>query len=179
MKRTKIFELIIAIAALTWGLSTTAEAKRQRGQEFIPPTHSERMRQLFMSVDPKDENGARTTFQAVNLEIVRLRSSIGQMKAVVLHDSTEENLERLDAYEKSAEALAKVRMHLTYVVTNITLYVAESARAEARGSEDRGKCDGRPGGKCDGPPDQACWTTRREVRGTTSLSIFASVSLVP
>ena len=130
MKRTKVFEQFIAIAVLTWGLSTTAEAQRPRGREFIPTTHSEKMRQLFMSVDPKDENGAYTMLQAVNIQIIRLQSSIGQMKAVVLHASTEENLERLDAYEKSAEALADVRMHLTYLMTNTTLYMAESARAE-------------------------------------------------
>ncbi len=130
MNRTKTFKLIIAIAVLTGGLSTTADARRQRGREFVPPTHSVQMRLLLSGVTPKDENGAYTMLQEVNLHIVKLRSSIGQMKAVLLHASTEENLERLDAYEKSAEALANVHTHLTNVLANITKSVAESARAE-------------------------------------------------
>ena len=99
MNRTKTFKQIIAIAVLTWGLSTTAEAQRPRGREFIPPTHSVKIRQLLSSMVPKDKNGGRTLLLEVNLQIVQLRSSIGQMKAVLLHASTVENLERLEAYE--------------------------------------------------------------------------------
>lgn len=130
MNRIKNLGAILAIALLLWGGAQTADAQRKRDQAHIPLTHTERMHQLLSQVAPKNEDGAYAMLQQVNLHILKLRANMGLLKSVLLHTPTEANKERLEAYEKTAVALALIQKELTTLMSNTSQCLSQCAQAE-------------------------------------------------
>lgn len=111
-------------------LALPCQGQRTKYQKDLPKTHNEKMEELLRRVAPSYDDGAYAMLHQVRGEALQLRASMRFLKAAMLHADTDENKERMAAYEATAEAMAAIQSALTDLMDNITACESNCSKAE-------------------------------------------------